>query len=69
MASARKVKKCVCHNRMFDEIKSYADEKELSSVEELREQNYCSNRCGLCIPYVKTVLKTGQTTFEPGKPY
>lgn len=67
--SRNKVTKCVCHNRTFEEVKNYAAEQNLISVEELRDHNYCSNSCGLCSPYIEVVLKTGQVEFTPGEPF
>lgn len=67
--SRSKVTKCVCHDRTFEEVKSYAAEQNLSSVDELQDHNYCSNSCGLCSPYIEVVLKTGQVEFTPGEPF
>lgn len=67
--ASNNVTSCICHDKNFAEIKQYADQNNLSSVEELQNQNYCSNSCGLCEPYVELVLKTGQTEFMPGEPF
>lgn len=64
-----KVTRCICHKRSFEEIKIYATEHDLSSVDDLQNHNYCSNSCGLCAPYVEVTLETGQTEFTPGEPY
>lgn len=63
------VVKCICHNRTFEEVKAYAEKKDLHSVEELQEHNFCSNSCQMCAPYVEVMLKTGQTSFYPGEPF
>ncbi len=63
------ITRCICHSRTFDEVKAYAEEHGLTSVNELENHNFCSNSCGLCVPYVKVLLKTGQTEFSPGEPY
>lgn len=63
------VTKCICHNRTFAEIVDYAEEHNLHSVEELQDDDFCSNSCGLCIPYVEDALSTGQTVFSPGEPF
>lgn len=63
------VTKCICHNRSFGEIKKYATEQDISSVEELINRDYCSCGCGLCTPYVEMVLETGETEFTPGAYY
>ncbi len=63
------VKECVCHNRNFSEIRQYASQNNINSLNELQDQNYCSNSCGLCAPYVEIILETGQTVFSPGEPF
>jgi bacterioferritin-associated ferredoxin len=65
----RNVTKCICHSRTFKEVKEYAKENDISTVEELQSQSYCSSGCGLCSPYVELVLKTGETEFTPGAYY
>lgn len=64
-----KVTKCICHHHTFEEIKAYAEEHNLNSVEELQEHDFCSNSCGLCVPYVELTLETDQTEFTPGEPF
>jgi NAD(P)H-nitrite reductase large subunit len=63
------VTECICHNRDFSEIKEYAHQNNVDSLDELQDQNYCSNSCGLCGPYVEILLQTGQTVFKPGEPF
>lgn len=67
--ASNKVTRCICHGRPFTEVKAYAEKKGLTTVDELQDHDFCSNSCGLCIPYVKMMLKTGQTVFSPGEPY
>lgn len=67
--SGFKVSKCICHKRDFSEIKKYVEEKDYSTVEELQSDKFCSCSCGLCIPYIELMLKTGETEFEPGAYY
>ena len=64
-----KVSKCICHDRTFKEVKNYANRNDLTSVDELRNHDFCSNSCGLCAPYVEVVLQTGQLEFSPGEPF
>lgn len=67
--AGNKVTRCICHDRTFEEVKTYVGEHGISSVDELQDRNFCSNSCGLCAPYVEVVLKTGQTEFSPGEPF
>lgn len=63
------VTKCICHNKNFSEIKKYVEDHNIEKVEELQSQNYCSNGCGLCLPYIELMLETGEISFEPGAYY
>lgn len=63
------VTKCVCHNRSFDDIKEYARENEISDLNTLQEQKFCSCGCQMCAPYVELMLETGKTAFVAGEPY
>lgn len=67
--SRNKVTRCICYKRTFKEVKSYAEEHNLSSVKELQDHDFCSNSCELCSPYVELMLKTGQVEFSPGEPF
>jgi len=63
------VTRCICHNKSFEEIKIFAEQNKLETVEELQALKYCSNGCQMCAPYVELMLKTGETEFEPGAYY
>jgi bacterioferritin-associated ferredoxin len=67
--SDNQVTRCICHDKSFEEIKKYAEENNISSLDELQSQNFCSNSCRMCSPYVEIVLESGQTDFYPGEPY
>ncbi|PWN06617.1 hypothetical protein DDZ15_08865 [Rhodohalobacter mucosus] len=60
------VNRCICHDISFGEINQIAAGKNLCTIEELREEEICSTQCRLCEPYIRAMLKTGQTSFEPG---
>jgi NAD(P)H-nitrite reductase large subunit len=63
------VSKCICHKRDFTEVKEYAEANDYATVEELQADDFCSCSCGLCIPYIHLMFKTGETEFEPGAYY
>lgn len=67
--TSNQVKKCICYDRSFEEIKEYAEKHDISSIAELRDRNYCSNGCRLCGPYIKKMLETGQVEFTAGETY
>lgn len=63
------VTRCICHDRSFEELKSYARQRDISRVEELQDRKLCSCSCRMCKPYVERMLETGQTEFKPGEVY
>lgn len=64
-----RVTKCICHDRSFKQIKTYARENNITTVEELQQRKICSSGCSMCAPYVELMLQTGETSFEPRAPY
>ncbi len=60
------VEQCICHKISFSKIKRIAEEKNLKTVEEIRELDIACKKCKLCEPYIKEMLKTGKTSFKPG---
>ena len=61
------VTRCVCLDTPFEEIKEFADNKGLTTLEELQAEDLCSTKCKMCAPYIELMLKTGQTKFKPGE--
>lgn len=51
---------CFCRGLKFDELYAVARREGLGA-RELRDQTGCGSSCGLCIPYIAVMLKTGQT--------
>lgn len=59
------VDRCICHQISFSEIKRISDENNVTSIEELQVRRVCSTNCRLCVPYIKLMLETGDTSFSP----
>lgn len=59
------VDRCICHQIRFEEIKKMADEKDLHKVKDLQNAGICSTNCQLCVPYIKMMFETGETSFSP----
>jgi bacterioferritin-associated ferredoxin len=57
------INRCICFNIPFTELKEYAQHRECG-MEKLREHFGCGRGCALCVPYIKAMLETGQTSFE-----
>lgn len=54
------VSQCVCHRISFADMKSLVDQTGMGVVE-LHQTTQCGSRCGLCIPYIRYMLQTGDT--------
>ena len=63
------VNRCICHRRSFQQLKEYAEAEDIEEVGQLVEQRMCGCGCGICIPYVKRMLRTGKTVFKPSVIY
>ena len=60
------VTQCVCHHKSFVDIIEFAKEQNFCTVQELRDEEFCSQKCKMCEPYIEMALKTGETEFVPG---
>lgn len=60
------VDRCVCHEVTFDRLKQYVDEHggpQRVGLDQLQARFRCGTGCGLCIPYIRMMLRTGRTRF------
>ncbi|WP_069130891.1 (2Fe-2S)-binding protein [Rhodohalobacter halophilus] len=60
------VNRCICHKISFSEVKRIAEERNLTTVEEISDQNIACTNCKLCLPYIELMLETGETEFSRG---
>ena len=58
-----RIERCVCVNVSFEELRRHATACGDPSFRELQKKFGCGSTCGLCAPYVKEMLRTGQTVF------
>lgn len=61
------VDRCICYDITFATLKAYALEHQCD-LEELRLRFGCGRGCAMCVPYIKAMLATGQTTFPHDSP-
>jgi bacterioferritin-associated ferredoxin len=54
------VDRCVCVGVSFEELKRIA-ERTGEGLDGLRARTGCGGGCGLCVPYIRQMLRTGQT--------
>lgn len=58
-----RIDRCVCHDVSFEELHRHATASGDGSFRDLQKTFGCGTTCGLCAPYVKQMLRTGQTVF------
>ncbi len=57
------IDRCVCHDTSFEEIKAYAETHALTEFIPLWQACDFGKGCGMCRPYVKRMLETGETAY------
>ena len=58
------VTRCVCFGKTFKELRKIAKKKDAATLEELQGFVRFGLNCRRCHPYVRRMLKTGETAFE-----
>jgi hypothetical protein len=58
------IDRCYCFQKTFAELKAAAGTHEARSVEALQAHVLFGQRCRLCHPYVRRMLRTGETVFH-----
>lgn len=59
-----RIDRCYCFQKRFAELREVAEATGAESVEELQAHCTFGRKCGLCHPYVRRMLRTGQTLFR-----
>jgi len=62
-AGALQIDRCVCLNRRFADLLLDARARSLS-LAGLMQETGCGDQCGLCRPYLRRMLATGETVFH-----
>lgn len=58
------ITRCVCFSKRFTELKKVAEKHSATSLEELQQYVKFGLNCQRCHPYVKQMLRSGETVFE-----
>lgn len=57
------IDRCLCFDRTFADLAAIAEATGAETVAELQEYVLFGRKCALCHPYVRRMLRTGQTEF------
>ena len=58
-----RVDRCICHGVTFEEVVRTAKADGLS-LAQLEDRLGCGTGCGLCRPYLRRAVRTGQVVFH-----
>ncbi len=58
------INRCVCFNQTFAKLKEIAQSNACDTLEALQRHIIFGENCGLCKPYVRRMLQTGETVFR-----
>ena len=58
------IDRCVCHQVGFAELLPIARSQQCQSIEGLQQHASFGEGCELCHPYVRRMLRTGETAFH-----
>ncbi|MCX7877021.1 MAG: (2Fe-2S)-binding protein [Ignavibacteria bacterium] len=59
------VDRCICFNITFSEMQQVMLKRKIKTLAELKKHLTFGQRCTLCIPFVKLMIKTGRVEFKP----
>ena len=57
------ITRCVCLNMPFDQLLQLVRARRWI-LEDVVAQTGCGDQCGLCRPYLRAMIETGQTEFR-----
>ena len=63
MPESRPVYRCLCYPHTFIDLKQLIEAESLTTVPQITERTGCGSGCGLCLPYLELLLRTGETAF------
>ena len=58
------IKRCLCFDQQFADLKDIAHKTGSKTVHELQNHVDFGMNCQLCHPYVKRMLESGETVFN-----
>lgn len=58
------IDRCYCYDVPFEKLRELAEENGVQTIAELQDLEEFGQRCRLCHPYVREMLRTGKTAFH-----
>lgn len=58
------IDRCLCYKVGFAHIFEHACQNGTTDLPQLSEELVFGKKCGLCLPYIRRMLETGETVFS-----
>lgn len=58
------IDRCHCFGARFADLRDVARDTDAATVGDLQDHAVFGRKCGLCHPYVRRMLRTGETVFR-----
>jgi bacterioferritin-associated ferredoxin len=58
-----RIDRCYCFQKTFADLKVVAEKTGAATIEDLQRHAVFGRQCRLCHPYVRRMLRTGETVF------
>lgn len=59
-----RIDRCVCYNVTFEKLRITAEACSADTAETLQQHVRFGLNCGMCRPYVRRMLRTGEVVFS-----
>ena len=64
MLQEKPVRGCMCYSLSFAQLKAMAEANGWRTAADITAAVGCGGGCGLCRPYLRRMLETGETAFD-----
>lgn len=58
-----RIDRCVCYNVTFETLRNIAEAGGAETIEALQQRVRFGMNCGMCRPYARRMLRTGEVVF------
>lgn len=58
-----RIERCVCHKVEFSTVKRWLASHPGAHFAEIKQEFKCGTGCGLCAPYLRRMMRTGETVY------
>ena len=55
------VNRCICHDVPFTDLWAMLQDDPKPTLHELARRTGCGTGCGMCVPYIKRMMESGET--------